>query len=181
MGKAGRRHRADSAPGGAVDPLGRHFNFGNAYKSDRAVEIVGVVEDAKYTDMRGDVPLTAYMPFPQSNLTGAVHFEVRTAGDPTLLISSLRAAVQKVDSNLAISDVKTQNQQIDEALVQEKLFARLSSFFGALALVLTAIGLYGTMAYSVTRKTNEIGIRVALGAMGSQILQNMLSEAFTWS
>jgi ABC-type antimicrobial peptide transport system permease subunit len=83
-----------------------------------------------------------------------------------------------VDSSLALSDVKTQNQQIDEALVQEKLIARLASFFGGLALALAAIGLYGTLAYTVGRRTSEIGIRVALGASGKQILKMVLREAF---
>jgi ABC-type antimicrobial peptide transport system permease subunit len=79
---------------------------------------------------------------------------------------------------LALSEVKTQNQQIDEALVQEKLIARLASFFGGLALALAAIGLYGTLAYTVGRRTSEIGIRVALGASGKQILKMVLREAF---
>ena len=162
---------------GNLDPLGRSFNFGREFKPDDAYEIVGVTEDAKYTDMRDEVPLTAYIPFSQSSETGAMHFEVRTAGDPTLLIPSLRQAVREVDSNLALSEVKTQSQQIDEALIQEKLFARLSSFFGGLALALAAIGLYGTMTFSVTRKTNEIGIRVALGAKPSEILRMVLEEA----
>jgi ABC-type antimicrobial peptide transport system permease subunit len=107
-----------------------------------------------------------------------MYFEVRTAGDPTLLIPSVRRAVAEVDSSLALSDVKTQNQQIDEALVQEKLIARLASFFGGLALALAAIGLYGTLAYTVGRRTSEIGIRVALGASGKQILKMVLREAF---
>ena len=107
-----------------------------------------------------------------------MHFEVRTAGDPAFLIPSLRRAVLEVDSDLALSELKTQSQQIDESLVEERLFAKLSSFFGVLALGLAAIGLYGTMTYSVTRKTNEIGIRVALGARESQILRMVLGEAF---
>jgi len=164
---------------GNLDPLGRSFTFGNTFKADEAYEIVGVVKDAKFDNMRGEVPLTAYVPFSQSGLTGPMHFEVRTAGDPTLLIPSLRRAVREVDSNLALSEVKTQSQQIDEALVQEKLFALLASFFGGLALALAAIGLYGTMTYTVGRRTSEIGIRMALGAKQSQILRMVLGEAFT--
>jgi predicted permease len=163
---------------GNLDPLGRSFNFGRAFKPDEAYEIVGVVEDAKYTDMRGEAPMTAYIPFSQAGEIGAMHFEVRTAGDPAFLIPSLRRAVLEVDSDLALSELKTQSQQIDESLVEERLFAKLSSFFGVLALGLAAIGLYGTMTYSVTRKTNEIGIRVALGARESQILRMVLGEAF---
>ena len=163
---------------GNLDPLGRRFCFGQLFKIDQAYEIAGLVEDAKYTDMRGEAPMTAYIPYSQGGEVGAMHFEVRTAGDPAFLIPSLRRAVREVDSNLALSELKTQSQQIDEALVEERLFARLSSFFGVLALGLAAIGLYGTMTYSVTRKTNEIGIRVALGARESQILRMVLGEAF---
>jgi predicted permease len=164
---------------GGVDPLGRSFTFGSTFNPNDAWEIVGVVEDAKYTNMRGKAPSTAYVPFSQAGELGAMHFEVRAEGDPTLLISSLRRAVSEVDSNLALSQVKTQSQQIDEALVQETLFARLASFFGLLALALAAIGLYGTLTYTVGRRTNEIGIRMAMGARRTQILKMVLDEAFT--
>jgi ABC-type antimicrobial peptide transport system permease subunit len=144
----------------------------------RAVEIVGVVQDAKYTNMRDEPPSTAYVPVSQRVGLGSTYFEVRTAGDPPLLIPSVRRAVAEVDRSLALSAVKTQDQQIDEALVQERLIARLASFFGTLALALAAIGLYGTMAYTVGRRTNEIGVRVALGASRKQILKMVLREAF---
>ena len=163
---------------GNLNPLGRRFTLGQTFNPKEALQIVGVVEDAKYSQIRGEAPLTAYVPFSQAEDLGAMYFEVRTAGDPTLLIPSVRRAVAEVDSSLALSDVKTQNQQIDEALVQEKLIARLASFFGGLALALAAIGLYGTLAYTVGRRTSEIGIRVALGASGKQILKMVLREAF---
>jgi predicted permease len=163
---------------GSLNPLGRRFTFGQSFDPKEAVEIVGVVQDAKYTNMRGEPPLTAYAPVSQRGGFGSTHFEVRTAGDPPLLVPSVRRAVAEVDRGLALSDVKTQDQQIDEALVQEKLIARLASFFGTLALALAAIGLYGTMAYTVGRRTNEIGVRVALGASRKQILKMVLREAF---
>jgi ABC-type antimicrobial peptide transport system permease subunit len=108
---------------------------------------------------------------------GSTYFELLTAGDPPLLVPSVRHAVAEVDRSLALSEVRTQDQQIDEALVQERLIARLASFFGTLALALAAIGLYGTMAYTVGRRTNEIGVRVALGASRKQILKMVLREA----
>lgn len=148
-------------------------------KLDDAYTIVGVAADAKFTGVRGEAPMTAYIPFSQVGDLGMMHFEVRTAGEPTLLVSSVRRAVREVDSNLALSEVKTQTQQVDEALLGERMFAQLSSFFGALALTLAAIGLYGTMTYTVGRRTNEIGIRLALGAKRSQILRMVLGEAFT--
>jgi predicted permease len=163
---------------GNLNPLGRRFTFGQTFDPKDAVEIVGVVQDAKYTSMRGEPPLTAYAPVSQRGELGETYFEVRTAGDPPLLIPSVRRAVAEVDRSLALSDVKTQDQQIDEALVQEKLTARLASFFGTLALALAAIGLYGTLTYTVGRRTNEIGVRVALGASRKQILKMVLREAF---
>jgi predicted permease len=164
---------------GNLNPLGRKFTLGQSFNPKEARQIVGVAEDAKFTDIRAVVPLTVYFPFTQlGDSLGAMHFEVRTAGAPALLIPSVRGAVAEVDRSLALSEVKTQNQQIDEALVQEKLIARLASFFGGLALALAAIGLYGTMTYTVSRRTNEIGIRVALGASGKQILKMVLREAF---
>ena len=163
---------------GNLNPLGRRLTFGQTFDPKDAVEIVGVVQDAKYTDMRDKPPLTAYAPVSQGGGFGSTYFEVRTAGDPPLLVPSVQRAVAEVDRSLALSDVKTQDQQIDEALVQEMLIARLASFFGTLALALAAIGLYGTMTYTVGRRTNEIGVRVALGASRKQILKMVLREAF---
>jgi predicted permease len=163
---------------GNLNPLGRRFTFGQTFDPKETVEIVGVVEDAKYTGMRDKPPSTAYVPVSQRVGLGSTYFEVRTAGDPPLLIPSVRRAVAEVDRSLALSAAKTQDQQIDEALVQERLIARLASFFGTLALALAAIGLYGTMTYTMGRRTNEIGIRVALGAKRSQILGMVVREAF---
>jgi len=163
---------------GNLDPLGRRFSFGNTFNPKDAWEIIGVVENAKYTQVRGEPPSTAYVPFSQAGELGAMHFEVSTVGDPTLLIPSVRRAVGEVDSNLAIAEIKTQSQQIDEGLAQERLFAHLSGFFGLLALALAAIGLYGTLTYTVGRRASEIGIRVALGAKRSQILGMVVREAF---
>jgi ABC-type antimicrobial peptide transport system permease subunit len=102
---------------------------------------------------------------------------VRTAGDPAALIPTVRRLVHELEPNLPLSDVKTQNEQIGEALFQERLFARLSAFFGVLALLLACVGLHGLMAYGVTRRTNEIGIRLALGGHSRQVLWMVLGES----
>jgi ABC-type antimicrobial peptide transport system permease subunit len=103
-------------------------------------------------------------------------FVVRTSGDVAAMSSSIRDAVREVDGNLPLFAMKTQSEQIDESLVQERLFANLSSFFGALALSLACIGLYGVMSYGVARRTNEIGIRMALGASGHRVTSMVMRE-----
>src|ERR1019366_1017846 len=133
--------------------------------------------DTKYSNLRNEVPPTAYLPAFQDSNLGFIRFEVRTAGDPRDIISAVRHAVQSLDKDLPISDVKTQVEQIDQTLFQERLFAKLSSFFGLLALVLACIGIYGIMSCAVARRTNEIGIRLALGARQEDILRKVLREA----
>jgi predicted permease len=145
---------------GSSNPVGRQASW-----SGGDIQIVGVVANAKYADVRKEVPPTVYVAYVQyPERLREMHFEVRTAGDPVAIIPAMRRAVQDLDNNLPLFDVNTQVEQIDQTIFQERLFAKLSSFFGLLALTLTCVGLYGIMTYAVTRRTNEIGIRVALGA-----------------
>jgi macrolide transport system ATP-binding/permease protein len=156
-------------------PVGRRFGF-EGKQSSGEIEIVGVVADARYDDLRRDIPATIYTAALQDADLGALHFEVRTAGDPNLLVPAIRRVAQGLDSNLALYDVRSQTEQINEYLFQERLFARLTGFFGVLALVLGCIGVYGVMAFAVTRRTREIGIRIALGANRGEILGMVLRE-----
>jgi len=143
-------------------PVGYRFRF---ERYDKVYEIVGLVQDAKYASLRNAPRPTIYLPLSQVSFgLGGIHFEVRAASDPLSLVPSVRRVVSDLDSNLPISEIKTQTEQIDETLVRERLFARLSSFFGAFAVLLSSIGLYGLTGYIVTRQTAEIGIRRALGA-----------------
>lgn len=157
---------------GDRDPIGERIGW-EGTKVD--MEIVGVAEDAKYNSLRKDTPATVYHPFRQSE-TNAMHFEVRTAGDPRALIADVRRALSSLDPNIPLYDVKTQTEQIDELLMQERLFAKLSSFFGLLALMLACVGLYGILSYAVARRTGEIGIRMALGARRGDIVSMVLRE-----
>lgn len=162
---------------GDRNPLGKHFRLGPALgKSD--YEILGVVGDAKYLSLREKVPPTAYFYMPQlPQGVGGVTFEVRSAVPPLSLAPQVRVLIQKVEPQLSAGEFNTLADQVDQSLYQEKMMSHLSSFFGVLALALACIGLYGIMAYAVTRRTNEIGIRLALGAERANIMRMVLREA----
>jgi predicted permease len=156
---------------GPGNPIGRRFTLGE--KQD--AEIVGVVGNAKYFDLRQEPPPTIYAAWNPGN--GATNFEVRTAGNPTELANAVRRVAQDMDRNVALYDVRSEVEQIDQSLFEERLFARFTIFFGLVAALLACVGIYGIMAFAVTLRTREIGIRMALGASRGGIAEMVLRES----
>ncbi len=161
------------------NPIGRSFTFDDETDKGNPIEIVGVVGDVKSDpDTREKPEATVYRPILQiqdgSAYTVTIH--VRTLSDPTPLTSQVRQMINQIDPKLPIFGVTTMSEQLRDNLTQERLIAQLVSFFGALALILACIGLYGVMAHGVARRTNEIGIRMALGARGGNIAWMVLRE-----
>jgi len=135
-----------------------------------------VVADAHYDRVKGEPPLTAYVPYEQPpwKRLGSLHFAVRTRGKPEAFVGAVRSLVRDLDPNLPLIDVQTQQAVVNDQLRRERLFANLSTAFGAMALLLASIGIYGVVAYSVARRTAEIGIRMALGARYGNIVSLVL-------
>ena len=156
-----------------VNPLGQHFGEDDGSddpdrpRREPGYIIVGVVGDAKYNSLRRAIDPTIYVPLTHSQAA----FDVRTSNDPKTLIEPIRTLINRRDSNLPMMDVKTQSEHIDMLLGQERMIAQLSSYFGAVALLLACIGLYGLLSYEVTRRTREIGIRMALGARRADLIR----------
>jgi macrolide transport system ATP-binding/permease protein len=160
---------------GDVDPVGRQVGLGAEPK--HLTEIIGIVRDAHQTSLREPPPRMIYTPLAQSDEPPSrFTVSVQTVRDPAALASTVRDTVQSIDKDLVIRYLRTMEQQIDNSLVRERLLATLSTGFGLLALVLAVIGLYGVMAYDVTRRAREIGIRMALGARRGTVLRQILRQ-----
>jgi predicted permease len=156
-------------------PLGQRFGIGGP-ESNNQIEVIGVAKDAKYGDLTEKMRPMAYYPHAQRSQP-LDNFVVRFSGAAGSIVPQVRQAITQVNRNLAVDEVVSLADHIGRSLVQQRLVARLASFFGLLALLLVCVGLYGVLSYGVARRTNEIGIRMALGAQSGDVLWLVLREA----
>ena len=139
-------------------------------------EIVGVVKDAKHTGVRQEITRTTFTPYLQETNPRAMTFYVRTWQSPESAEGTIRSAMQNLDSKLVLDTFRTMEEQVDDILTTERVIAILASAFGALAVLMAAVGLYGVLAYSTAQRTREIGIRIALGAARGSVMRMVLAE-----
>jgi predicted permease len=155
--------------------VGRRLGLGTDPGTPIDTEIIGVVNDTRYEGLRDDIPRLVYVAAQQAP-QGSQWFYVRTERDPESTMSAVRAALRELEPNLPVTYFKTLERQLEESLVTERMIATLSTGFGALATLLAVIGLYGVMAFLVTRRAREIGIRMALGALPGNVLWLVMRE-----
>jgi predicted permease len=154
-------------------PIGRHYGRGPENAGD--IEVIGVVKDVKYNSLDEDAQPGDYLPYSQ-NQRYLNDIEVRYTGDPSAVASSIRYAIHDVDRALPISEIMTLDEQVAKSVTNQRLVARLSSFFGLAASFLCCIGIYGLTSYLVSRRNNEIGVRMALGAHSANVLWMVIKE-----
>ncbi|HKW57819.1 MAG TPA: ABC transporter permease [Candidatus Acidoferrum sp.] len=160
------------------NPVGQTLTWENPMTKIHGVEIVGVSGNWHFGQAQRELTPIVYVPFSQSSYveTGEMFYELRTAGNPLGYVNAVREIVRRADARVPVSDVVTERAAIDRSMSQEILLARLCTAFGVLALVIACVGLYGTVAYNVARRTNEVGIRMALGAQRAGIVWMVLCD-----
>jgi predicted permease len=162
------------------NPLGQRVVVQTMGLARQEMEIVGVAKNARYGDLRGEYPAIVYMAFRQNLFRPAeeMTYALRAAGDPLTLVNAVREIVRQADARVPVTGVKTQADMIERTMTAELTFARLCTGFAILALAIAFVGLYGTMSYTVARRTGEIGIRMALGARGARVVWMVMNQVF---
>jgi predicted permease len=160
------------------NPIGKRFK-GDSAADAPWITIVGICRDTRLLNLRDDPPPQFFVPYIQQKEVGGMTYQLRTHISPAAIVPSLRRVVQSIDPDLPMVDVRTQREQINANMQMERTFASMTVGFGVLALALASVGIYGVMAYSVANRTNEIGIRLALGAQPRAVLAMILRES-TW-
>jgi putative ABC transport system permease protein len=161
---------------GNTNPIGRKFGMGAGPKTKLDMEIVGVVADSKYSDIKKQTPRVYFTPYRQSKELGSIALYVRTSLAPELVAPEVRKVMASLDRDLPLEDFRTFDEQVSRMMQSDRLVLQLSAAFAALATLLAMMGLYGVMAYTVTRRTREIGIRMALGAQTGRIRGMVMRE-----
>jgi predicted permease len=162
--------------GNASTAVGHRIGMGIDPGTKTDITIVGVARDTKYEGMREEIPKEVFRPYRQLEFPTGITGYVRTARNPEEVFNSIRQRVHDLDANLPAFDMVTLEKQTEDSLVTERLVASLSSIFGLVATLLAAIGLYGVMAYTIARRTREIGIRMAIGAARTDVLWMVMRE-----
>ena len=159
------------------DAIGKRWNYGGPITSDNAVTIVGVVQDAKYNDVRGPLPNMAYYLAASSPDNILSNLELRTSVPPEQIIATVRKALADAEGALPVYDIVPLDERLNRGLSNDRLIANLTTVFGGIALLLACLGLYGTISYGVARRVRELGLRMALGAARTNVLLLVIREA----
>jgi predicted permease len=159
------------------DAVGKRMSTGGRGNLD--IEIVGIVQNAKYSEVRQALPPVFFLPYRQGERLGTMHFYVRSAGDPDQLLRATPGVLARLDPNLPVEDLKTLPQQVRENVFMDRMVSTLAAAFALLATLLAAVGLYGVLAYTVSQRTREIGLRMALGADGGR-MRTMILKQVAW-
>jgi hypothetical protein len=166
---------AETLFGSAAGAVGQFISYEKSFDGTKALEVAGVAHNVRFADPRDPFGMVVYVSFAQDPAP-ATAVLLRTQGDPSKLVAPARAAIHELDPNLQIGAISSLAGAVDSKLARERTLALLSACFGLLALMLTSVGVYGVISYAVVRRTQEIGIRIALGAVRSSVIGMLMRE-----